>query len=705
MLFCFIISLAPVFGQEKITPPKEQLGHNVGDDYFLANYAQLVEYWQKLDRQSERMILQEVGKTEEGRNMYLAVITSPENHRQLNRYKEISRRLCLAEGLTDDQARRLAREGKAVVWIDGGLHATEVVGAQHLLELVYQMVSRSDPETLRILDDVILITMCTNPDGMDLVSNWYMRNPNPKERSTSSLPRLYHKYIGHDNNRDFYMAAMSESQVVNRIHYKEWFPQIIYNHHQSGPAGTVLFAPPFRDPFNHHLDPLIPLSIEAVGAAMHSRFVAEGKGGSTMRSGSSYSTWWNGGLRTTCYYHNMIGLLTEIIGNPTPTSIPFRIQRQLPGKNDLPMPIAPQQWHFRQSIDYSISADRAVLDYASRYRDTLLYNIYQMGKNSIERGSRDNWTITQQTIDAAQQALDQDRNADAWKIMHDPARRDARGYITPAHQPDFPTAAKFVNTLIKCGVVVHRAARDFEVAGKSYPEGSFVVKCAQAFRPHVLDMFEPQHHPDDIPYPGANPTAPYDSAGYTLAYQMAVEFDRILDGFDGPFEKIEGFARTPEGKLNFLGGEERRDPAGYLLSHQANNAFIAVNRLLAADMELYWLKDTHYFGRRTYSVPAGTMYLPGNSETRRLLQEFITELGLDFQTLSDKPSVELLKINPVKVGLWDQYGGSMPSGWVRWILEQFEFPFEVVYPPTLDAGNLKDKFDVLVFVGASFPDT
>src|SRR5688500_54375 len=178
-------------GQNRITTPKEQFGFNLGDDYQLTNYVQLTEYWKKLAQQSDRMKLVEIGKTAEGRPMLMAIITSPENHKKLARYKEISRRLALAEGLTDDQARALAAEGKAVVWIDGGLHATEVLGAQQLMELVYQMVSMNDPETLRFLKDDILLAVCVNPDGLDLVSNWYMREPDPTKRSTSGVPRLY----------------------------------------------------------------------------------------------------------------------------------------------------------------------------------------------------------------------------------------------------------------------------------------------------------------------------------------------------------------------------------------------------------------------------------------------------------------------------------------------------------------------------------
>jgi hypothetical protein len=246
-----------------------------------------------------------------------------------------------------------------------------VLGSHQLIETVYQLVSRTDADTRRFLRDVIVLAVHANPDGHELVANWYMREREPSQRSLAAVPRAYQKYVGHDNNRDFYLASQAETINMSRVLYKEWFPQIVYDHHQTGPAGTVMFAPPFRDPFNYVLDPLIPVTIDLIGGAMHARFAAEGKPGVTMRSGSTYSTWWNGGLRTTAYFHNQIGLLTETIGNPTPVEIPFVPERQLPSA-DLPYPIAPQRWRFRQSIDYSLTANWAVLDFASRYKDMLL---------------------------------------------------------------------------------------------------------------------------------------------------------------------------------------------------------------------------------------------------------------------------------------------------------------------------------------------
>ncbi|HVJ26904.1 MAG TPA: M14 metallopeptidase family protein, partial [Vicinamibacterales bacterium] len=302
--------------QGRVTAPQQQFGFEIGADYHLANYKQLTEYWRKLDAESDRMTVQEIGKTSEGRAHLMAIVTSPENHRNLARYKQISQRLAYAEGLNDDQARALAKEGKAIVWIDGGLHANETLGAQQLIQIVYEMVSRTDEETTRFLNDTIILFVHANPDGHDLVADWYMRNPVPEQRSSAGLPRLYHQYIGHDNNRDFFASTQKETENINRILYHEWMPQILYNHHQSGPAGTVAWSSPQRDPYNYNLDPLLILGLQALGTHMHQRMASEGKPGMTMASGGPYDGWWNGGIRNTGNFHNIIAILTETIGNP-----------------------------------------------------------------------------------------------------------------------------------------------------------------------------------------------------------------------------------------------------------------------------------------------------------------------------------------------------------------------------------------------------
>jgi hypothetical protein len=717
VLFTLALAVAVPSAQAppKVTTPEQFFGHAIGADYVLFNYTKFAEFVRRLDAESDRMIVQSIGKTAEGRDQLMAIITSPENHRQLAKYKDIARRLALAEGLTDDQARQLARDGKAVVWIDGGLHSTEVLGAQQLTETMYQLVSRTDEETMRFLRDTIILAVHANPDGMELVSDWYMRHSDPKQRTTSGVPRLYQKYIGHDNNRDFYMSAQPESTNINRILYHEWFPQIVYNHHQTGPTGTILFAPPFRDPANYVYHPLIITGLDTVGAAMHNRFVAEDKPGATMRRGANYSTWWNGGLRTTVYFHNMIGLLTETIGHPTPMEVAFVPDRQI-ASADLPFPIAPQRWHFRQSVEYSITANRAVLDVASRNKEHFLYNIYKMGRDSIAKGSRDTWTVYPKRLDAVKDEIARGQSTSAQPggpgggggrgpatvpidrydtLMKRPEWRDARAYVLPASQTDFLTATKFVNALIKTGIQVHRATAAFSVAGTQYPAGSYVVKTAQAFRPHILDMFEPQDHPNDFQFAGGPPIPPYDNAGWTLAYQMGVQFDRVLEQVEGPLEQLPPTIIKPApGRV-----VHAANAAGYTVSHGINDAFIAVNRLLKAGEEVFFVRDRNWQN----ADGTGVMFITAQASTLAVLDRAAQDLGLTFTAVTQRPTGALYRLQPVRIGLWDQYGGSMPSGWVRFLLEQFEFPFEVVFPGTLNAGDLKSKYDVLLFPAGGIP--
>lgn len=689
----------------RVTTPKEHFGFNMGDDYHLANYQQLMAYWAKLEKESERIKVAKVGTTEDGRPQLMAIITSPANHKKLDRYREISRRMGRVENVSEQEARALSAEGKAVVWIDAGLHANETLCAQMMIETIYQLLSETDAETNRILDDVIVLFVHANPDGHDFVADWYMRESDPKKRSLNGIPKLYQKYAGHDNNRDFFANNLAETRNMNRVMYHEWLPQIVYNHHQSGPPGTVLFCPPFRDPFNYNVDPLVISGIDAVGAAMMQRFLVENKPGATTRSGTRYSTWWNGGLRTACYFHNMIGLLTETIGSPNPMSIPFRPQLQLP-KADYLAPIEPQPWHFRQSVDYSVTANKAVFDYASRHREQLLSNIWLMGKNAIDRGNRDNWTTTPTDVDAARAANPEapagggrggraGGAAEFKRAFRNPEQRDPRGFIIPSNQPDFLTATKFVNTLINSGLTIHRATARFKVNGKDYPAGSYVVKSAQPFRAHVLDMFEPQDHPNDFPYPGAPPTAPYDIAGWTLAYQMGVKFDRILDGFDGPFEVVKDERSPPPARIT---ATDRT--VGYYLDNRTNDAFRSINQLLAAGEEVRRLKEP--FVADGVVQPPGIFFVAKKATTLSHLEKISSQIGTRFLGTTMAPAKEAVALKPVRIGLVDRYGGSMPSGWTRWVLDRFEYPYKVVFPPELDRGNLRDKFDVLILPDGAF---
>jgi hypothetical protein len=447
-----------------------------------------------------------------------------------------------------------------------------------------------------------------------------------------------------------------------------------------------------------------------------------------MRSGATYSTWYNGGLRTSTYFHNTIGILTEIIGNPTPEQLPLVPASQLP-HSDLPFPVPPQLWHFSQSIAYEQTANRAILDYASRNREQLLYDVYHMGKNSIEKGQQDSWTITPKRIEALEEAAAAARPAGNPerlgggsrgpatvlvpgtatapatfrgpasvpaalydKVLHDPAKRDPRGYILPSDQPDFPTATRFINTLMKNGVTVLQATADFTVDGKHYPKNSYIVKSDQAFRPQVLDMFEAQDHPDDFKYPGGPPIPPYDVAGYTLAFQMGVHFDREFAAFDGPFAEITTDLAVPV--AGTVTGAAK--PVGYLVSHEYNDAFTLTNRLLAADCDVYWMQSpTVVEGTRTFAD--GALWIPFTPKSKAIVETAVAKLGISAVGLAKAPKGDALKQKKVRIGLADVYGGAMPSGWTRFLLENFEFPYENVYPQAIDAGNLKAKYDVLIF--------
>ena len=751
--------------------PTEFFGHEIGADYQLVDYDGLTRYWEALAAGSDRMVLDTIGESQLGRSQLMAIVTAPDNHARLPEIREISERLARAVTVENSsEARDLAQRGRAVVWIDGGLHATETLGVEQLIETVYQFVTRQDEETRRILEDVVILFAHANPDGHALVADWYMRESDPEERSLSDLPVLYQHYAGHDNNRDFYMANLAETRNMNRVMYREWYPQIVYNHHQTGPRGTVMYAPPFRGPANYHLDPIVLLGIDQLGSAMHVRFLVERKPGTVMRSAASYSTWWNGGLRTAPYFHNMIGLLTETIGAPAPIEIPYSWDRYLQ-TNDTPLPIEPQTWRMRQSVEYSLTANYAVLDYASRNREHLLHNIWRMGRNAIEAGHTDTWTVYPNRWEAARRAVsaeggpdrpdddeedeeDEDERTTRDRATYEryfrhPDLRDARAYVISADQRDYPTATKFVNALIRTGVEVHRATAEFTLpvsalgaqaippggrlpweepadepvasadgdaadrrreppgsgpagradrgAAVAYGAGSYVVFTGQAFRAQALDMFEPQDHPDDIPYAGAPPTAPYDNAGWTLAYQMGVEFDRILGAMpaDLPLERLPdevlpegvgaGCPCLPPGRLRGAQGA-----VGWMLRRSTNDAFAALEDLLAGGREVRTV------GGLLEEFAPGDFWIPAFDGDDARLGDLAAALGVDFEGLPSAPAVLSAPLARPAVALLDRYGGSMESGWTRFFLDEFGIPHEVAFAPDIDAGALSERSVLIV---------
>jgi len=658
-LFAAAAFAVPVGAQ--VPSPLQFLGHEVGADHRLCNYTDMIDYFRAVESKTDRMRLVDIGGTSYGQRMLMAVISSPENLARIDRLREICQGLSKGRGIDDAEARELADEGRAFVWIDAGLHSTETIAGQNIIELVWQMASRDDAEVRRILDEVVLLACPVNPDGYELVANAYRAT-----RSTS-IPVLYQRYIGHDNNRDFYACNQIEAQNVNRVFFKTWCPQIVYNHHQSAPRGTIIYTPPFRDPQNYYTDPMVTRGIEIVSAHMNARFAHEGKPGVISRSGASYSGWWNGGLRTTNYFHNVIGILTESFGRPEPTKITQRLSRRLP-YGDYPDPVKSQIWHARQTVEYLQTANFAILDYASRYRRELLHGIWTMATRSIERGSRDHWTPTPRLVALAEEREESDA------AFTDPDLRDPRVYILPADQGDRSAAARFVRALHRCGIDVHRATAPFTVDGNEYPAGSFVVKTAQAYRPHVLDQFEPQWYPNDMR--DGKPVPPYDSSGWTLAMQMDVGVVRCYEDVDGPFKLVADGEFL--GKYVVPGAK-----VGWTLDPSDTHTPIAINKLLAEDCRVEW-SSSRYF-------------VPRSIVARDALREVALSVGAmpipqDRDVFDAATAVER-----ARVGLFDTYGGHMPTGWDQWILQEFGFPVQQVFGDRVEAGDLAADFDVLVF--------
>ncbi len=674
----------------QVPSPKAFLGHDIGEDYFLADYTQLRSYWAELAKRSQRMVIEQIGTTSYGQPMEIAIISSPANLAKREDYRKLLYRLSRGRDEDPSVVRELARQGKAIIWIDAGMHATESVAAQNIIELTYRMTSRDDAEVREILDNVILLVCPANPDGLEMIAKAYMAT-----KKVGGLPVLYQKYIGHDNNRDHYVATQAETKAIAGALYRRWNPQIVYNHHQSAPRGTIIFTPPFRDPFNFNVDPIVIRGIDLVSAHMNNRFAAEGKAGVISRSGAPYSTWWNGGLRTTVYFHNMIGILTEVYGSPSPGKVTQSLKRRVP-YSDYPMPIASQEWHARQTIEYLQTSNFAILELAARYRQEFLHNTWRMARNSIERGERPHWTPTPKLLELAKKHDRQSRGADSEgqneedgqrlipDPFSDPALQDPLVYVMSSDQPDFSAATRFVRALRRTGVEVHRVPRELRTGGKTYPAGSFVVKAAQAFRPHLRDMFEPQWHPDDLGS-GGDPVRPYDSSGWTLAMQMGVEFDRLYESVNGGLEAVTDV------EVEFLAGSISPGRAGYLMSHSDINGFIVTNRLLASGEEVYWLTEA------SVGVEVGTVYIRAGDKTVARLAQLSRELGVTFRGVEEKPKGAARRLRPVRVGLFDRFGGNMPTGWAQWAMETFEFPVRRVYGDEINAGDLRDQFDVLLF--------
>jgi hypothetical protein len=652
-----------------VPAPASVLGFEPCADYKLATYETIADYFRRLDAASERMRLFEIGRTAEGRTQILTVISSEENLKRLDAYKRIARTLALnrdeqGRPLTDEGARQLAREGKAIVWIDFGLHATEVAHAQTAPWMAWKAVTDESDDMREIRDKVIFVLVPNmNPDGGTLVANWYTKHlGKPWEMQ---LPELYQKYVGHDNNRDWFMFTQPESKNIARQLYEEYFPQIVYNQHQTAPFPARIFVPPFEDPANFNIPPLVMRGINTVGDAITRRLEQEGKVGAISRV--NFDTWWNGGMRTAPYFHNMVGILTETAhATATPADYdPARFPRRFSnGESTLepstyyPSPYRGGRWTLRNSCEYMVTASLAVLDIGAKRRQEWLYDVYQMARDAMHAGAQET-------------------------------------YVVAAEQWDPNAAVRMVNVLRLGGVEVERATAPFTAGGKTYAAGSFLVRGAQPYLPYVRDLLNPQVYPDRRLYPEGPPEPPYDISGWTLNMQMGVAVDRITGTTVTAETERVGTAVPPPGAV---GGHAK---AAYAIDPRTNEAFIAVNRLLkAGDVVHRSAAPIEVSGR---SWPAGTFLVTaGQAATHARVDQAARALGLQVAALDVVPTGETLRVKPPRVGVYNPWGGNMDEGWTRWVLEQYEFPYTTLRDKDIRAGGLRARFDVILLPDASY---
>jgi hypothetical protein len=649
----------------QVPSPADVIGFEPGEDYKLADYTQLTEYYRRLAAASDRVQLQEIGRTTQGRPMFVLFISSAENLAQLERWRSISERLARARGLTDDEARRLAHEGKAIIWIDSGLHSTEVAHSQHAPLLAHHLATDESEETQRFRADVILLLMPgMNPDGHEIVVDWY-RSQLGTDFETTSPPRVYHEYVGHDINRDWFMITQEETKNVSRVLYEQWYPQIIFNHHQTAPFPARIFIPPFADPVNPRIAPLVVRGVNMVGEHMAKRIEEEGMPGVVSRM--TFTMWWNGGMRTVPYFKNMVGLLSEV-GHASatprfhePDSLPeyfgtgsHRISAREPSvyyANPWPGGWA----RLGDAVRYHFVASLGAIDIASRLREDWLFNIYRMGRDAIRQG-------------------------------------EAGGpfaYVIPVDegQWDPGEAVNLVNTLRRGGVEVLRASSPFQADGRSYAAGSYIVPAGQAFRAYVVDLLEKQEHPHNEQYPGGPPQPPYGGlSGWTLPIQMGVQVDRIEHRFDAAAVAID-VAPPPAGNVS---GEAR---FGYLLTPRRNASAIALNRLLAAGERVS--VATSAFDAAGRSWDAGTFVIESGRRTAERVAAAAGELGVEFVGIAARPAVSVLRMRQPRIALYRPWTSNMDEGWTRFVLKQHEFDVTTVTNRDIRTGNLA-RYDIII---------
>lgn len=652
-----VLAAAPAFAAPAEVPtPVSVLGHDPGDDYYLANYEEAVGYFHKLAAAApDRMRMVTAGRSTHGKVMEYAVISSPRNLARFEEYKALSHRLGAVEGLTDAEAKALAETGRVIVHIDGGMHSSEVADHQLPIALAYRLLSaKGDPQVDAILDNVILVLWPTlNPDGQDMAVDWYRKNlGTPFE--TSRMPWLYQEYVGHDNNRDGYMLNMIESQVVTRAE-QDYAPAIWYSQHQAAPFPARIWMPPFADPISSNISPYMRTWTSKIGLDMMAAFQNEGKPGAIAEA--RFDNWFPGFLDYTHVFRNTISFFTETAHDSATPKV-YKVEdfpkpmRDLKAQVMYPSPWKGGLWRLKDSVDYMMTASMAVLDTAARYRSTLLYNRYQAGRDNIRLYSTEG----------------------------------PFAYVIPADQADLPEAGLLAQKMIDHGLTVHRARTAVSLGGAAYPAGSWVILMDQPFAGLAKELFEPQKYPDAI-LDGAGKPAdlPYDVTGWTLPMQMGVRVDMVAK----PVDAAQRAALEPAARIEpAAGGVGGRGPV-YVLSHKVNASFQAVNDVLAAGGEAGVAKTAL---AAAGGPEAGGVVVGGLPADR--MAQIARARGVRMLAGDVKPAVTPMA--RARVGLYRSWMANIDEGWTRWLLEQYGYAPATLRNADLQAGGLGGAYDVIV---------
>ena len=646
-----LIVFAAVLCSAQVPRPEDVLGFKVGTDRKMADMNRIIDYFYKLAQASDRVIVREVGKTTEGNPFIVAIITSAANHRKLNDFMDIQQKLADPRTITEKQADKLIADGKTVVMINCSIHASEIGASQMSMDLAYDLAVSDHPANQHILDNVILLLVpMHNPDGLQMVADYYKKTMGTPYEG-GRLPWLYQKYVGHDNNRDWYMFTQKETQLTIALH-NAWHPHIILDMHQMGNRGARLFVPPYVDPYEPNVDPILRQEVAMMGTFIASELTAEGKGGVIHSSG--FDAWTP--ARAYHHYHGGIRILTEAASAAiaTPVTIPFDSLSSNVKEPSvrLPLPWKGGEWTLGDIIAYDYSAARAVLTNAAGLRTNWLRNFYRIHQKAVQ------------------------------------PREKPFAFLIPDEQRDLPSALWMMNVLRMGGVEIHRASRAFSSEGKAYPEGTYIIYMAQPYGGYAKALLEKQVYPEIRDTPNGPLKTPYDVVAHTLPLLMGVETVTADSPFSAAATLLDSIDK-PKG-----GMEGGNDAFGYLWGYSSNEDMIALNRLLKKGYEVWWLAEPFSAEGRDYAP--GTMMVASRSGLRTDLENLTKSLFVRFTALAARPQVRVLTLNPVRLGLYKSWTASMDEGWTRWVLEQFELPYTSVYDKDIREGRLYEKFDVLI---------